>query len=65
MGHLSPQLLRQELVDFKRIKGHFPHTLLIHLAPELEDQIREEVGQVAAELGADITLGYEGMKISL
>lgn len=65
VGHFSPRLLKQELVEFQKIKAYLPRTILIHLAPELEDQIREEVGQVAVELGADIDLGYEGMTISL
>lgn len=65
VGHLTPHLLHQELVEFQKIKGYLPRTILIHLAPELEDQIREEVGQVAVELGAVIDLGYEGMTISL
>lgn len=65
VGHLTPHLLHQELVEFQQAKGYLPRVLVIHLPPELEEQIREEVGQVAVELGADIDLGYEGMTISL
>ena len=31
----------------------------------LEGEIRGEIDEVAKELGADIKLGYEGMKIPL
>lgn len=65
VGHLTPNLLHQELAQFKEIKGYLPPVLLIHLPPELEDQIREEVAKVAKKLGADIKLGYEGMTLSL
>jgi hypothetical protein len=33
--------------------------------PELEGEIREELEQVARELGVEIALGYEGMTIAL
>lgn len=64
-GHLTPRLLKEELIDFKRIKGYLPPVVAIHMVLTIEDQIREEVAQVARELGANITLGYEGMKITL
>lgn len=64
-GHLCPRLLRQELLDFKRIKGYLPPVLIVHMSPQLESEIKEEVAQVAAELEAEITLGAEGMKFVL
>ena len=64
-GHLSPQLLKQELTDLKKLKGHLPPVITIHMSPHIESDIRNEVAQVAAELGADITVGYEGMKVVL
>ncbi|MGB2799644.1 MAG: 3',5'-cyclic-nucleotide phosphodiesterase [Dehalococcoidia bacterium] len=64
-GHLSPRLLKEELADFKRLKGYLPPVVVVHMILSIEDEIREEVAQVAKELGADITLGYEGMKITL
>ena len=64
-GHLTPQLLKQELVDFKRVKGYLPPVVTIHINPHLEDEIKEEVAQVAKELEANITVGYEGMKVTI
>jgi len=64
-GHLSPRLLRQELLDFKRIKGYLPPVVVVHMSPQLESEIGEGVAQVAAELETKITLGREGMKFVL
>ena len=61
-GHLTPRLLKQELIDFNRVKGYLPHVVTVHMSPHLESEIKEEVAQVAAELAVNITVGYEGMK---
>jgi len=65
VGHLSAKLLKEELVQFKNLKGYLPRVIAIHMALPYEDEIREEVAQVAEELEADISLGYEDMKIVL
>jgi len=65
VGHLSASLLKQELVQFKDLKGYLPRTIAIHMALSYENEIREEVAQVAEELEADISLGYEDMKVTL
>jgi ribonuclease BN (tRNA processing enzyme) len=64
-GHLTPQMLGEELADFRRVRGYLPPVVTVHMTPALEDAIRQEVAQVAAALGADITLGHEGMKITV
>jgi ribonuclease BN (tRNA processing enzyme) len=63
--HLSPQLLRTELVEFRRLKGYIPQTVLIHLDPARESDVAAEVAEIAQELGASITLGREGMTVSV
>jgi ribonuclease BN (tRNA processing enzyme) len=63
--HLSPQLLRTELVEFRRLKGYIPQTVLIHLDPAHESEVAAEVAEIAQELGASITLGREGMTVSV
>jgi ribonuclease BN (tRNA processing enzyme) len=63
--HLSPQLLRTDLVEFRRLKGYLPRIVLIHLDPARESQVAAEVAEVAHELGASITLGWEGMTVSV
>lgn len=62
-GHLTPRLLKEELLDFKRIRGYLPPVVTVHMSPNIEGEIREEVTQVAKELAAKITLGYEEMRI--
>jgi len=64
-GHLSPRSLREELTQFHKLRRYLPRVIIIHIAPPYEQQIKEEVAHVAKELGADISLGYEGMKVIL
>lgn len=64
-GHLTPQLLEEELGELKGVKGHLPPVIAVHMNPELEGEIRGEVEQVARKVGAEITLGYEGMEVIL
>ena len=64
-GHLSPQSVKEELNQFRKIKGYLPRVIVIHRALPYEQQIKEEIEQVAIELNADIGLGYEGMTISI
>lgn len=62
-GHLTPGLLREELAQFRQSKGYLPRVALLHASPQFEDEIKAEVAQVARELAASITLGYEGMRV--
>ncbi|HUV56939.1 MAG TPA: MBL fold metallo-hydrolase [Dehalococcoidales bacterium] len=64
-GHLTPQLLKDELIQFKQLKGYLPKVIVIHIAISYEQQLSEEVAQVANELGADVSLGHEDMKVVL
>jgi Cft2 family RNA processing exonuclease len=63
--HLSPRLLKEELVQFQRSKGYLLPVVVLHTNPQLEEEIREELAQVAKEIGATITLGYEGMGLTV
>lgn len=64
-GHLTPELLRDELVVFRDIHGYIPQVVSVHMSPGLEDEIRKELAEAAAELECTITPGYEGMEIDL
>jgi len=64
-GHLSAELLKEELTQFRQLKGYLPRVIIIHIGNLFEQEIKEEVAQVAQELGADISLGYEDMKVTL
>jgi len=64
-GHLSAELLKEELTQFRQLKGYLPRVIIIHIGNLFEQEIKEEVAQVAQGLEADISLGYENMKITL
>jgi hypothetical protein len=64
-GHLLANLLKEELVQFKISGGYLPRVIAIHMPLLYGDEIRGEMAQVAKELGADVSLGYEDMKVIL
>jgi len=64
-GHLCAGFLREELIQFRQLKGYLPRVIVIHIGNPFEQEIKEEVAQVAQELEADISLGYEDMKVTL
>lgn len=65
VGHLCAGFLREELIQFHSLKGYLPRVIVVHIGNRFEEEIREEVTQVAEELEADISLGYEDMKVTL
>jgi phosphoribosyl 1,2-cyclic phosphodiesterase len=64
-GHLCAEFLKEELIQFRRLKGYLPRVIVIHIGNPFEQEIKEEVARVAQELEADISLGYEDMKVTL
>lgn len=64
-GHLCPTFLKEELIQFRELKGYLPRVVVIHIGNHFEQEIKGEVAQVAQDLRADITLGYEDMKVTL
>lgn len=64
-GHLCPELLKRELIEFRRIKGYLPDILIIHMSPQYELEIGKEVGEVAKELEVSITIAHEGKEVVL
>jgi len=64
-GHLTPGLLKEELLDFQKVKGYLPDVVAVHMNPGLEFEIEAELAVIAEELGNSINLAYEGMKIEL
>jgi ribonuclease BN (tRNA processing enzyme) len=64
-GHLTPELLLQELESFRRIKGYLPQIVLIHVNPLEEKAIETEIAAVARSLNTKIRFGDEGMQIHL
>ena len=63
--HLTPTLLKQELTSFRELKGYLPQVVVVHLNPGLEEETRAEIAAVAEELNHPLSVGYEGMQLSL
>ncbi len=64
-GHLTPNLLKQELAIFRELKGYLPQVVAVHMSPGLEEKIKAEIAAVAEGLNNPVTLGYEGMQLHL
>lgn len=64
-GHLCPEMLERELVEFHRINGYLPKVVLIHLSPHAETQIDKEAGEVAKALNISIRISHENETITL
>jgi ribonuclease BN (tRNA processing enzyme) len=64
-GHFTPNLLKEELTSFRELKGYLPQVVIVHMNPELEEEIKAEIATLAHSLGHPITPAYEGMQITL
>jgi len=64
-GHLTPSLLKQELITFQEVKGYLPQVVVVHMTPTLEKEIEAEIAVVAKALNNPITLAHEGMQLHL
>jgi len=64
-GHLTPNLLKQELISFRELKGYLPPVVVVHMNPRLEKEIETETAAVAATLNTSVNLAYEGMRLHL
>lgn len=64
-GHLTPGLLREELLGFQKVKSYLPKVLTVHMNPNLEKEIEAEIAALAGELDCSIALAYEGMQLKL
>ena len=64
-GHLTPNLLKQELASFREIKDYLPQVIAVHMTPSLEKEIEAEIAIVAQALNNPVTLAYEGMRLQL
>ena len=63
--HLTPDLLRDELISFREINGYLPRVLTVHMNPSLEKEIEAEIAALAAELDCSIELAGEGQELEL
>ncbi|ADJ26352.1 metallo-beta-lactamase family protein [Dehalogenimonas lykanthroporepellens BL-DC-9] len=63
--HLTPELLKRELLEFRRLKGYLPEVACIHMSPSIEEEISGEIAELAIELNARIYLAQEGMTVTV
>ena len=59
-GHLCPEMLKRLLIDFQRVNEYLPEVMIIHLSPQFESEIYEEIKQVADNLKVPIKVTHEG-----
>ena len=64
-GHLCPEMLKEELIEFRRINGYLPKLAVIHLSPQHEPEIEREVREVAKLLETSIDIAHEGEELIL
>jgi ribonuclease BN (tRNA processing enzyme) len=64
-GHLCPKMLKNELLNFYRVKKYYPRIILIHLSPKLEEEIKSEIMDISKELEHPISIAKEGEIISI
>jgi ribonuclease BN (tRNA processing enzyme) len=64
-GHLTPDLLKQELLIFKEHKSYLPQIVAVHMDIGLEQQIKKELTAVARGLNVVISVAQEGMQLRI
>jgi ribonuclease BN (tRNA processing enzyme) len=64
-GHLCPEMLKEELIEFHRINGYLPKVAVIHMSPQHEPEIEREVREAAELLGTSIDIAQEGEELIL
>jgi Cft2 family RNA processing exonuclease len=64
-GHLCPEMLKEELIEFRRVNGYLPKVVAIHVSPQHEPEIKREIGEVAELLKISIDVAHEGEELVL
>ncbi len=64
-GHLCPEMLKEELIEFRRVNGYLPKVTAIHMSPQHEAEIEAEIREVAKSLGTSIDITHEGDELIL
>jgi len=64
-GHLCPEMLKEELIEFRRVNNYVPRVIVIHLSPQYEPEIEGEIGGIARSLGISIDIAHEGEELIL
>ncbi len=64
-GHLTPNLLKQEMVSFRKLKNYLPNVLTVHMNPGLEREIATEIACFSDDMDTSISLAHEGMELQI
>jgi hypothetical protein len=64
-GPMTPNILLQEMRDFWAIHDYLPRVVGVHINPKYEDEVRHPLEAASQELGSEIEVGYEGMRLHL
>jgi Cft2 family RNA processing exonuclease len=64
-GHLCPEMLKEELIEFRRTKGYLPKVVAIHMSPQHEPEMKREIREVAKLLEISIDIAHEGDELIL
>lgn len=64
-GHMCPEMLKSELIQFLRIKGYLPKIFVIHISPQFEQEIEREIQEIGKEFGISIKITHEDDEITL
>ena len=64
-GHLTPNMLMDELDKFRATHGRLPETIITHLNPAWEDAVRRELAEVSAKSGHQFTIADADMRLDL
>jgi len=63
--HLCPKLLKEELLEFYKIKDYFPEVFIIHLYPKYESQILKEINDLSKNMDIKININCQGKIINI
>ena len=64
-GHLTPNLLMDELARFREIHGRAPQVIVSHINPAWEDAVRSELAEITETTGQTFTVAEADMSIEL
>jgi phosphoribosyl 1,2-cyclic phosphodiesterase len=64
-SHLTPNLLEQELICFRKYRGYLPRVIAVHMDTTHEPEIRRELAALGEKLAVTITVAQENMLLQI